>query len=281
MGEMIQLRQVGLQFGSGFALKQLSFTVEEGEAFGFLGPSGAGKTTTIKLLTRQLKKDSGEIHILGKSIEEVERRDYEQIGIMTDTSGLYERMTMEENLRFFCRLHNVPEERAGEMLKRLRMYDERKTLIKKCSRGMRQRVALAAVLVHRPRLLFLDEPTSALDPATAREVHRLLEEMKAEGATIFLTTHNMEEADRLCDRVGILNQGSLVAEGSPQELKLRYAQDRIRILTTDGEYREVKKDAQGAQVLKELLETGRLQTVHSEEPNLEEIFLLLTGREFE
>lgn len=280
MNEMIRLDHVGLQFGTGFSLKELTFSVGEGQVFGFLGPSGAGKTTTIKLLTRQLKKDSGEIHILGKRIEDVVRDDYEQIGILTDTNGLYERMSIEENLQFFASLRGVSKERVPELLKRMHLYEERKTPVKKCSKGMRQRTSLAMVMLHSPRLLFLDEPTSGLDPATIQEVHRLLLEMKKEGTTIFLTTHNMEEADKLCDHVGILNQGSLVTDGTPEELKLRYAEDKIRVRTKGGEVIDVRKDAEGAEVIGRLLKEGKLMTVHSQEPNLEEIFLLLTGREF-
>ena len=277
---MIRLEQVCLRFKTGFALDGLSFQVEAGQVFGFLGPSGAGKTTTIKLLTKQLQKDSGQIHLLGKPIEEVSRDDFEKIGVLTDTNGLYERMSIEENLRFFSRLRNVSLARGEELLKRMGLYESRKTPVKKCSKGMRQRVSLAVVLLHEPKLLFLDEPTSGLDPATIQEVHRLLLEMKEEGTTIFLTTHNMEEADKLCDCVGILDQGRLVTSGSPLELKLRYAHDRINIRTAGGEVITVNKDAAGAEKILELARAGQLMTVHSEEPNLEEIFLMLTGRKF-
>ncbi len=280
MSEMIRLNQVCLRFKTGFALDGLSFQVEGGQAFGFLGPSGAGKTTTIKLLTGQLRKDSGEIYIFGKPMEEVTRDDFEKIGVLTDTNGLYERMTIEENLRFFARLRGVAMDRGTELLKRMGLYESRKTPVKKCSKGMRQRVSLAVVLLHAPKLLFLDEPTSGLDPATIQEVHRLLLEMKEEGTTIFLTTHNMEEADKLCDCVGILDQGKLVTAGAPLELKLRYAHDRIQLRTKAGEVLTVGKDAAGAEKILELARAGQLMTVHSEEPNLEEIFLMLTGRKF-
>ena len=218
MSEMIRLEQVCLRFKTGFALDGLSFQVESGQVFGFLGPSGAGKTTTIKLLTKQLVKDSGQIYLFGKPVEEVSRDDFEKIGVLTDTNGLYERMSIEENLKFFARLRGVSPERGTELLKRMGLYDSRKTPVKKCSKGMRQRVSLAVVLLHSPKLLFLDEPTSGLDPATIQEVHRLLLEMKDEGTTIFLTTHNMEEAAEHARRIIVLDHGKVVLDGTPQQV---------------------------------------------------------------
>lgn len=280
MREMLYLEDVCISFGNAFALERLSFQVMAGEIFGFLGPSGAGKTTTMKLLTRQLQKKSGVIRVLGKDISEVKREDYEEIGILSDTNGLYERMSMEENLKFFAGLKGVGRERVEELLKRMHLYDQRKTLVKKCSRGMRQRTLLAAAVLHNPSLLFLDEPTSGLDPATILEVHKMLLELNREGTTIFLTTHNMEEADKLCGRIGILNQGRLVATGNPAEMKLAYAKDEITLLKTDRQQETVKKDMDGARRILELMEQGALLTLHSREPNLEEIFIELTGREF-
>lgn len=280
MREMIQLKDVCLDFGTSFSLNRMSFLVMPGEIFGFLGPSGAGKTTTIKLLTRQLQKKSGTIRILDKDIEDIEREDYERIGILSDTNGLYERMTIEENVNFFAGIRNVSTSQAEEILKRMQLYDSRKTQVKKCSRGMKQRTLLAIAVLHKPELLFLDEPTSGLDPATIAEVHQLLLELNAQGTTIFLTTHNMEEADKLCGRIGIIDQGRLVTTGSPLELKLSYARDEIEILTTDRETLTVSKNEDGARTISSLLKNGHCLTLHSKEPNLEDIFLQLTGRKF-
>lgn len=280
MKEMMYLKDVCLDFGSSFSLDHLSFQVMPGEVYGFLGPSGAGKTTTIKLLTGQLRKKSGEIHILGKEVEKVVREDYERIGILSDTSGLYERMTIEENLNFFASLRNVSRRNVRDILESVRLYDQRKTFIKKCSKGMKQRAVLASALLHKPELLFLDEPTSGLDPATIQEVHKMLRELNRQGTTIFLTTHNMEEADKLCHRIGILNQGRLIAEGDPQELKLQYAKDEIEVMTLERKKLSVPKNGEGGERIRRLLEEGQCLTIHSREPNLEEIFLQLTGREF-
>lgn len=278
MEEMIFLENVSLHFGTSFSLDHISFCVKPGEVFGFLGPSGAGKTTTIKLLTRQLQKEEGTIRVLGKDISSVTRDDYDRIGILSDTNGLYERMSIEENLLFFARIRNISRQDVETILKRMNLSETRKTLIKKCSKGMRQRTVLAAAIIHKPTLLFLDEPTNGLDPANIHEVHMMLQELNKSGTTIFLTTHNMEEADKLCNRIGILNEGRLILTGSPEELKLKFAQDQIQVLTKEKERLTFSKDREGAQKIMEIISSGQCLTIHSQEPNLEEIFLQLTGR---
>ena len=280
MKEMIYLKDVCLSFGTGFSLDHLGFQVMAGEVYGFLGPSGAGKTTTMKRLTKQLNKSSGIIRVFGKDIEKMEREDFDQIGILSDTNGLYERMTIEENLQFFASLRQVPKKDVSRILHQIHLYDQKKTPLKKCSKGMKQRVVLAAAILHKPSLLFLDEPTSGLDPATIQAVHKMLMELNQEGTTIFLTTHNMEEADKLCGRIGILNQGSIIATGSPEDLKLHYAKEELLVTTADRQRITLPKTQEGFQELLALSEEGNLLTVHSKEPNLEEIFLELTGREF-
>ncbi len=280
MTNLIELRDVGLKLDEDFAIQDLSFEVKEGEIFGFLGPSGAGKTTTIKLLTKQLKKQAGEIFLMGESIERTKRSRYDEIGILSDTSNLYDRMTIEENLKFFAALKNISSDKVEEILKGVDLLEERKRPFKKCSKGMKQRAILASAVLHQPKLLFLDEPTSGLDPATSQEIHKLLEDLNQQGTTIFLTTHNMEEADKLCERIGILNRGKLIACGRPQDLKLEFAKDEVEILTADHEVIRVKKDKEGAARIAEIIGQGQCLTIHSKEPNLEEIFLQLTGREF-
>lgn len=280
MKEMIYLKDVCLSFGTGFSLDHLGVQVMAGEVYGFLGPSGAGKTTTMKLLTKQLNKNSGIIRVFGKEIEKMGREDFDQIGILSDTNGLYDRMTIEENLQFFASLRQVPKKEVSRILHQIHLYDQKKTPIKKCSKGMKQRVVLAAAILHKPSLLFLDEPTSGLDPATIQAVHKMLMELNQEGTTIFLTTHNMEEADKLCGRIGILNQGSIIATGSPEDLKLRYAKEELLVTTADRQRLTLPKTPAGFQELLALSKEGNLLTVHSKEPNLEEIFLELTGREF-
>lgn len=277
---IVAMEGVRLSFKDKRVLDDLAFAVKRGEVFGFLGPSGAGKTTTIKILTRQLVVDAGSVSLFGAPIERASAADYERIGILSDTSALYERMSIEENLRFYARIRGVDEGGIPALLERMNLAEDRKTPIKKCSKGMRQRAALLAALIHEPELLFLDEPTSGLDPAARAEVHRMLLDLRAGGTTVFLTTHDMAEAEELCDRVGILDEGHLVACDAPEALRLRFARNRVVVRTRTRGTVETTKDAAGAQVVAELMAAGECLSIHSDEPNLEDVFLELTGREF-
>lgn len=277
---ILSMEAVSLTFGPKRVLDNLTFSVPRGQIFGFLGPSGAGKTTTIKLLTRQLVRDSGRIALLGRPIENATDADYERVGILSDTSALYDRMSIADNLGFYAKIRGISRGRVPYLLERLGLAADAKTLIKNCSKGMRQRAALGAALVHQPELLFLDEPTSGLDPAARSEVHKMLAELRQRGTTVFLTTHDMAEAETVCERVAILNDGTIAACDSPEALKLRYARNRMAVRTRTRGMLEVAKDAAGIEALAALAEAGELLSVHSDEPNLEEVFLELTGREF-
>ena len=277
---VLSMEDVSLSFGEKRVLDGLSFSVARGECFGFLGPSGAGKTTTIKLLTRQLVKDAGRIVLFGRPIENASDADYERIGILSDTSALYERMSIEDNLKLYAKIRGRGEGDIARLLERMDLSRDRKTLVKNCSKGMRQRAALLAALIHSPELLFLDEPTSGLDPAARAEVHRMLAELRSAGTTVFLTTHDMAEADSVCDRIAILDEGRIVAEGAPQSLKLRYARNRVVVVTRTRGVVETAKDASAADGLRDLFAAGEVLSIHSDEPNLEEVVLELTGREF-
>lgn len=277
MTPVLSMEDVRLSFGDKTVLDGLSFSVEKGEAFGFLGPSGAGKTTTIKLLTRQLAKESGRIRIFDCAIEAMTSKDYERIGILSDTSALYERLSIEGNLRLYAHIRGTDPDGIPALLERMGLTDDAKTPIKNCSKGMRQRANLAAVLLHNPQLLFLDEPTSGLDPAARARVHALLKELKGH-TTLFLTTHDMAEADSLCDRLGILDSGRVVACDTPLNLKLRHARQRITIRTKSQGIAHTTKDAVGAEAVYALMKTGECVAIHSDEPNLEEVFLSITGK---
>lgn len=277
---VLSMEGVCLSFAAKRVLDGLTFSVSRGECFGFLGPSGAGKTTTIKLLTRQLKKDSGRISLFGRPIENASDADYERIGILSDTSALYERMSIEDNLKLYAKIRGKGAGDIDRLLERMNLSQDRKTLVKNCSKGMRQRAALLAALIHSPELLFLDEPTSGLDPAARAEVHRMLAELKITGTTIFLTTHDMAEADSVCDRLAILDEGRIVASDEPESLKLRFARNRVVIVTRTRGALEVTKDAASAEEIRELFASDEVLSIHSDEPNLEEVFLELTGREF-
>ncbi|APH14507.1 ABC transporter family protein [Clostridium sporogenes] len=280
MEKIISMKNVTKNFKENRALKNLNLSIEEGEIFGFLGPSGAGKTTTIKLLTAQLIATSGEIKVLGKNIYPNRKEIVKNIGILSDTSGMYDRLSVLDNLMLFANINNIPKKNVLEILDSIGMKDTVKKEVKKLSKGMKQRLMVARAVLHRPKLLFLDEPTSSLDPDTTLEVHKLLRRLNEEGTTIFLTTHNMFEADKLCDRVAFLNDGEIVDMGNPQELKLKYTNDDIKVILKD-ESKEimVKNSSEGALKIKSWMEEGQLIAIHSMEPSLEKIFLALTGRE--
>ena len=174
---------------------------------------------------------------------------------------------------------NVPEQHVKQILNQVGLEDQHKKAAGKLSRGMKQRVMLVRALLHQPKILFLDEPTASLDPGTTLEIHKLLRTLNANGTTIFLTTHNMEEADKLCDRVAFLNSGEIVELGPPEFLKRKYATDQIELVLNNGSKQYVQKDAEGGLLIKELLEKNALSTLHSLEPSLEKIFLKITGKE--
>ena len=280
MENIISMKKVRKNFNKSTALKNLNLDIKEGEIFGFLGPSGAGKTTTIKILTSQLIPTSGQVMVLGKEIYVEESKVLMDIGVLTDNSGLYERLTVKDNLMLFANINKLYEKDVDYVLKNMKMLDFQDKLVKKLSKGMKQRVMLAIAVLHKPKLLFLDEPTSALDPGTTLEIHRFLRKLNKEGTTIFLTTHNMDEADKLCDRVAFLNEGEIVEIGNPEALKLKYAGDDIQVkLKSENNSVIVKNNKEGAEKIESWMKQGQVLSIHSMEPNLEEIFLHLTGRE--
>ena len=203
-------------------LNNISMDVGRGEILGLLGPSGAGKTTLIKILTGQLKPTGGTALVFGKISSSLTGDDYSRIGMMMDNFGLYDRMNCYDNLLFFAKLYGIPKAEILEALDRVELSDARKTAASDLSKGMRSRLLLARVLMTKPQILFLDEPTSGLDPATTEEIHKVIQEEREKGVTIFLTTHNMAEAEKLCDHIALLNDGKIVEYGEPQELCRRY-----------------------------------------------------------
>lgn len=272
------MENVAKNFGQTKALDGLSFEVCAGEIFGFLGPSGAGKTTTIKLLTRQLEPTSGKICVFFSPVRELAREDDDRIGVLSDNSGAYDRLSVWDNMSLFAQLRKTEKGGIDETLKDVGLYDEKNKQVKHLSRGMKQRLLLAQAILHKPMLLFLDEPTASLDPATSADIHRLLQRLNKNGTTIFLTTHNMDEADKLCHRVAFLNGGQIAEIGTPRELKIKYSSGRIEAVLEDGTKITEEKNAKGLLKIAEAAKAKGLESVHSIEPNLEEIFLEVTGR---
>ncbi|MGG5315133.1 MULTISPECIES: ABC transporter ATP-binding protein [Enterococcus] len=278
--ELLKLKHISKAFSDKQALKDINMTLSAGEILGFLGPSGAGKTTTIKIVTGQMVQSSGEATILGSDTRRINEQIYEKIGIVTDASGVYEEFTVYENLLLFAQLLNVPKERIDHLLKRVGLVEQKKQLAGKLSKGQGQRLILARAVMHQPKVLFLDEPTSGLDPTTALEIHRLLLELKKDGMGIFLTTHNMEEASKLCDHVALLNDGKIVEFGTPQEICLRYnSKKQYRILLNTREKITLAHTVENTKKLTEWMTDDLVESIHSCEPTLENVFLTVTGRE--
>lgn len=215
----IETHALSREYDGKRAVDQLTFGVAAGEIFGFLGPNGAGKTTTIKMLTGQLRPTSGRASVCGWDVAAQRQEIKPVIGVVFEYQNLYERMTAVENLRFSARLYGVNGRRVEEVLHLVGLQDQGSKKTGSFSNGMKQRLLIARALLHRPDVLFLDEPTKGLDPGVAQDIRAIVHGLKAQGVTVFLTTHYMEEADRLCDRVAILHNGRIVALDTPQNLK--------------------------------------------------------------
>lgn len=278
----VEVTHVVHRFSEKTVLDDVSYQVASGEIFGLLGPSGAGKTTLIKILTGQLKQTKGRAAILGCDSAKLDGATYRKIGMMLDNFGLYERLSGYENLRLYAKLYEIPQSRVDDVLRRVGLWESRKLPVLKYSKGMRGRLLLARAVMNAPEILFLDEPTSGLDPATAAQIHRLMKEEQKRGATVFLTTHNMAEAQKLCDNIALLNEGRIVEYGSPEQICAKYNhQNRLKITLCDGRCVELSNDGSAAAALTEYLEQERIKSIHSTEPNLETVFMELTGRKFE
>ena len=275
----IEVKNLNRSFNGRKAVQGVSFSVEEGEIFGLLGPNGAGKTTTIRMLTGQLRPTAGEARVAGYDVVRERQALKSQIGVVFEYQNLYERMTGGENLLFAARLYGCDPARVREMMDKVGLADRAKDPIRSYSNGMKQRLLIARALLHRPRILFLDEPTKGLDPTASRQIRDLVTALAAQGVTILLTTHYMEEADRLCRRVAFLNEGRIVAMDTPQKLKVTHGQRLVRTVFKDGSDRTVSLDnpADGRQ-LGEWAARGDVLTVHSAEATLEQIFIRLTGK---
>jgi ABC-2 type transport system ATP-binding protein len=279
---MIKCKNVAKSFDDKAVLKGISFDITEGQIFGLLGPSGAGKTTLIKILTGQLSFDGGEVITLDKEIEKLTGEDKRKIGIMMDQFGVYERLSCSDNLKIYADIYGIQYSKIKEILQYVGLGGAEKRSASKLSKGMEARLRLARVFMHSPKLIFLDEPTSGLDPKSMQAIHKLILDKKKDGCTIFLTTHNMEEAAKLCDKVALLNEGEIVEIGKPSDVCLKYNHKKKIILRlTSGEEMELFHDATSAKKIYELMQENTIEAIHSSEPNLETVFLEITGRKLQ
>lgn len=229
MAAVIQVSDLTKIFGKRIAVDHVSFEVQEGEIFGFLGPNGAGKTTATRMLTGVIPPDGGTATILGHDIRSEPILAKQEFGVVPETSNAYTDLTAWQNLMLMGELYGLDRVKAGrrssELLGMVGLLERKDQKVQAYSKGMKQRLILAMALIHEPRLLFLDEPTSGLDVQSTQMILNLLRDLNKQGTTIFLTTHNMEEANRLCHRVGIIRAGKIVAIDAPEKLKT--AIDRV------------------------------------------------------
>ena len=231
MEAVVKAQSLTKQYGNILAVDHINLEVFEGEIFGLLGPNGAGKTTTVRMLTGQTKPTSGTATISNHDIIHEPIKAKQQIGVVPDVSNIYDEMSAWDNLIFAAQLYRVPknerEKRAKELLDLFGLHERRKDRAGVFSKGMKRRLTIAAALIQSPRILFLDEPTSGLDVQSSRMIRNLIKDLNKNGTTIFLTTHYIEEADQLCQRVGIINKGKIVAVDNPEKLKASVEKHQI------------------------------------------------------
>lgn len=265
------------------AVKGLSFAVERGEIFGFLGPSGAGKSTTQKILTGLLKGYQGGVRVLGRELSAWGSDYYEQIGVGFELPNHYLKLTGRENLDYFRSLYRGPCDDPQQLLELVGLGEDGAMQVGQYSKGMRMRLNFVRAIMHRPALLFLDEPTSGMDPVNALAIKDLIARKRAEGTTVFLTTHNMAVADELCDRVAFMIDGAVKALDTPRALKLRYGKRNVRVeFRRNGHLEDAEFTLDGLgrnRQFIDLLDEGIVQTIHTQETSLEQIFVQLTGRD--
>ena len=309
MTNAIEVENLTKYYGELLAVDHISFEVQEGEVFGFLGPNGAGKTTTQRMLTTLLEPTEGRIVINGHNLARNAYPAKRQMGLVPEESNVYTELTAWDNLMFTAQLYRVPRAeraaRARELLEAFGLWGKRDVKAQEFSKGMRRRLSIAMAIIHRPTLLFLDEPTPGLDAQSARAIRDLIRRMNAEGTTIFLTTHQIEEANLLCDRVAIINHGQIAAIDTPERLKaaFRRVQSVEVALEPDGQsHGEVLAGLPGVTTPVKMGDKWRLYTedpsallpqvmdyarakglrvvsLSTLGPSLEDVFLEITGQE--
>lgn len=265
-----------------YAVEDISFEISKSEIFGFLGPSGAGKSTTQQILIGLLALQQGEVNIGGYDIKKPKEELFNLIGVSFEHPNVYKKLSGLENLEFYKKMFSVETEDSMKLLRMVGLEDAANKKASGYSKGMLQRLVFVRSMLNNPKIWFLDEPTSGLDPNTASEIKKIIRKKNSEGATIFLTTHNMYIADELCDRIAFINEGKIELIDSPRNLKLKYGEKLVKI-----EYKEngkLKKESLSMvndadkDKLNRLINSGQIETMHSQEATLEEIFIKVTGR---
>ncbi len=264
------------------AVKGMSFSVDRGEVFGFLGPSGAGKSTTQKILTGLLTGHGGRVAVWDRDPADWGSEYYQRIGVSFELPNHYQKLTALENLRFFAALYAGPTEDPMALLEAVDLAASAHTRVGQFSKGMQMRLVFARALLHRPELLFLDEPTSGMDPVNARRVKDIVRELRGQGRTVFLTTHDMATAEELCDRVAFVVDGRIAALDTPTEHKVGRSRRTVRVTYRDGsqlEYKDFPLDGLADdETFRALAREHHVEALHSQEASLEDVFIDVTGR---
>lgn len=279
---MIKLDNMSFSYTKQPFVKNISFTVEQGEIFGFLGPSGAGKSTIQKILIGMLPNYLGSVMVNGIEVKEHNNNFYESIGVDFEYPSLYEKLSARQNLDFFSSLYKGDRYTAEELLNLVGLMCDGDKKVSEFSKGMKSRLNFIKSLIHKPQILFLDEPTSGLDPSNARVMKDIIVAQKELGTTIILTTHNMQDATELCDRVAFIVDGKIKALDTPHNLIMQKGAKTLKYSYVQGReevYSEIMLDSvANDETLKKIIAENRLLTIHSSEPTLGDIFIDVTGR---
>ncbi|MBI3950621.1 MAG: ABC transporter ATP-binding protein [Acidobacteria bacterium] len=305
----IETFELTRKYGDATVLDDLTLSIKQGTILGFLGPNGAGKTTTLNLLIGLIAPTSGQARVLGFDSTREAQRVRERIGVLLEDHGLYEYLSAYDNLEFFGRVNKMSKleraRRIQELMEKVGLWEKRDQQVKEWSKGMKQKLAICRALLHQPKILFLDEPTSGLDPASQRMVREEILDLKAsENVTIFLNTHNLDEAERVCDEIAIINKGRLITRGTPDEIKTGATTDGhilitidslpaeaeaelnalpfVKTVTTNGQRLQVITDTpmRSAEINRLLVSHGvAVSELHRQQASLEEIFVQLVEEE--
>ena len=265
------------------AVNDVSFQIKKGEIFGFLGPNGAGKSTTQKIIIGLLKEYNGDVQLLGKNLQNWKTDLYEHVGVCFEFPNHYNKLTALENLELFSSFYESQTVDLNDLLAMVDLEKDANQRVGSFSKGMKTKLNFARALLNEPQMLFLDEPTTGLDPVSARQIKNIIHEKKKEGTSIFLTTHNMTDADELCDRVGFMVDGALVLVESPKDLKLEHGKKIVRVEhLKNGEI--VREEFTLANLgsnstFMKLLNSNQVLTIHTQEATLDDVFIKVTGRQ--
>jgi ABC-2 type transport system ATP-binding protein len=279
---MIRIAGLRVHYGSFAAVDGLDLDIRRGELFGLIGPNGAGKSTTIRVLIGQRRPSAGAVTVAGHDVVREWAKIKPQFGYVPDRENHFEEFTGRRNLEFFGQLYGVPKLRAAAVLKMVELDEVADLPVRGYSLGMRKKLLLARALLHEPQILYLDEPSANLDIHSAEVVHRILRERVKLGATVVMTTHDMDEVEKICDRVGIVNRGKLIALDSPLALRQEHTERKVDVIRKDGERLVFDMDDERSLAdFASFVSSGQAASVRTREFDFHAAFLKLTGQSFE